>query len=501
MRGFAVRVLVPRLLAVAVLAAFAWTVPGVRRTLIRAVVTWDAPVSEPAPLPGGTGPGLPRTPRTRVVLIDGLTAAVARTLPTWRALCGQGLTLTVEVGFPTVSLPVEVSLWTGLTQQQTGVVYRSNRPLVPPLGREGIPAQVPGSHAVAEYYGYIVRSLGFAQVEPAADPTAPARDAAPAAWKLLWYLRAIEAVRSPSPLVFVHLLRVDSAGHKHGLGAAYERAAREADELLAGLHALDPGARWFVLSDHGHLAGGGHGGEEAPIRHVEGCITGADITPGRGGLVHVVDISRALADSVGATLTPPARGRPLSAALATPLTAEQGLPPIALGTGALAILGLALAIALTGWGVRRWWLGPWWFVIGLATLIAVAGLPSLSTPMIYKPAGRDMYLLWLPALALAAVGTWTGLRHTTLVRVLVAQLAVPLAAAAGALTIAGAWPALLGAEVAPVVPRFTAWASPLLLIAAHGAAAVALGVLASVVRRSSDPAAASAPPRSAPADA
>ena len=48
-------------------------------------------------------------PRTRVVLIDGLTAAVARTLPTWRALCGQGLTVTVEVGFPTVSLPVEPS--------------------------------------------------------------------------------------------------------------------------------------------------------------------------------------------------------------------------------------------------------------------------------------------------------------------------------------------------------------------------------------------------------
>ena len=33
-------------------------------------------------------------------------------------------------------------------------------------------------------------------------------------------------------------------------------------------------------------------------------------------------------------------------------------------------------------------------------------------------------------------------------------------------------------DVAPVVPGFTAWCSPLLLLAAHGSAAVALGVLA-----------------------
>src|SRR5690606_11490217 len=97
--------------------------------------------------------------------------------------CSRGLALRVDVGFPTVSLPVQVSLWTGLTQQQTGIVFRSDRPLVPPLATS-IPAQVPGSRAVAESHGYIVRSIGFADAQPAAlDPAHPAKDADLDTWK------------------------------------------------------------------------------------------------------------------------------------------------------------------------------------------------------------------------------------------------------------------------------------------------------------------------------
>src|SRR6187431_3180896 len=122
-----------RIAAGFVAAALAALLPDVRRDLIRAAVTWDARPADPAPLPAGTGPGLPPAPRTRVVLIDGLAEAVARTLPNWSAVCGRGVALRVDVGFPTVSLPVAVSLLTGLTQQQTGIMNRYNRPLDPPL--------------------------------------------------------------------------------------------------------------------------------------------------------------------------------------------------------------------------------------------------------------------------------------------------------------------------------------------------------------------------------
>lgn len=487
-------------IVICALSAIAYVLPQLRKDLIKDVVTWDAPVSDPAPLPAGSGPGLAPA-RTRVILIDGLTREVAKTLPAWTAVCQRGVTLTVDVGFPTVSLPVEVALWTGMTQQQTGIVFRDSRPLVPPLATS-IPAQVPGSIAIAEHHGWIVRSLGFHQTEPAADPAKPAKDADAEAWKTQWEARALAAVTSPAPLAFVHVLRVDSAGHKHGIDEEYRRVAAEADVILGKLVAADPGARWFVLSDHGHVAPGGHGGEELHVRQVEGCIAGPGIVAGStGALVHAVDIARALADSTGTKLDAHSRGRPYQAALATPLERDQAVPPMALGSGAAAIFVLVAGMALVTWGVRRWWLAPWWFVTACASLVLVRGEPTLSMRMIYAPEGRDMWLVWLPSLVIAAIATLFGLRKTTVSRVVVAQMALPLAAAAAAITATGAWPAVLGDPIAPVVPRYTAYLSPLLLMVAHGAAAVALAGLARLVRPGSDRSAPAAPPRSAPADA
>jgi hypothetical protein len=483
------------IVVIAVLGAIAWIVPDRRRVVIRAITTYDAAATDPAPLPGGSGPPLGKVAHTRVVLIDGLTKSIASTLPRWSALCKTGTTLDIDVGFPTVSLPVEVALWTGLTQQQTGVVFRSNRPLEPPLGKKGIPAQIANSRAVAESYGYIVRSLGFASVEPAADPKSSAKDLLPDEWKTQWEARSLEAVRSDSPLVFVHVLRVDTIGHKHGIGVEYLKAATESDTILGSLIDANPRARWFLLSDHGHIPTGGHGGQEREVRHVQGCIAGGGVPVAKGGPVHIVDVSRAIAESVGATLDPASRGRPLSAAIASPLAPDQGVPPMGLGAGALAIFILVAGLGLSSWGVRKWYLAPWWFVIAGALLIALRGVPSLSTPMIYKPEGRDMYLAWLPALAVAMACTAVGVYRTPIVRVVIAQLALPFAAVAACVTATGAWNALLGEPVAPVVPYFTAWMSPLLLVAAHGSAAVALAVLATSVHRSFGRRAPAEPPR------
>ena len=112
-----------------------------------------------------------------------------------------------------------------------------------------------------------------------------------------------------------------------------------------------------------------------------------------------------------------------------------------------------------------------------------------------------MWLAWLPSLLLAAGATVFGLRRTTISRVVVAQLALPLAAVAAVITATGAWPAVFGDEIAPVVPRYTAWMSPLLLMVAHGAAAVALAGLATLFRPPSDRSAPPATPRTEPADA
>jgi hypothetical protein len=205
-----------------------------------------------------------------------------------------------------------------------------------------------------------------------------------------------------------------------------------------------------------------------------------------------------LADSTGTKLDPHSRGRPYQAALASPRERDQSVPPIARGTGAAAIFVLVAGFAAVTWGVRKWWLAPWWFVVGCASLFFIRGEPTLSMRMIYAPEGRDMWLTWLPAIAIAVTATAVGLRRTTIARVIVAQMALPLAAAAAVITACGAWPAVFGEHVAPVVPRYTAWLSPMLLMVAHGAAAVALAGLATLFRPGSDRFARPEPPRSDP---
>jgi len=485
-------------IAAVALIALAWFLIDLRHRMIHAVTTYDSPPREPAPLPVGMGPGLTQVPKVRVALLDGLSADVAAKLPAWSAVCKRGIRLTVDVGFPTVSLPVEAALWTGLTQQQTGIVYRADHPIVPPLS-DSIPAHVPTSIAIAESHGYIVRSLGFHTAEPAPGET-PDKDADPKAWEARWQDRAREAVTGDARLVFVHILRVDVAGHTFGGDSPEYRAkAEDADAILGKLVDASRDARWFVLSDHGHIASGGHGGEEREVRQVEGCIAGPGVAPARGGLVHVVDVARALADSTGTALDRASFGRPISAALASPLDQDQALPRMELAAGAVAIFVLVAGLGLSSWGVRRWWIAPWWFVLACASLFVIRGEPTMSMPMIYRPRGDAMFVTWLPALALAAASAYVGLARTTLARVLVAQLALPIAAAASVLSACGGWPVVMGNDIAPVVPRFTAWMSPLLLITAHGALAIALAVLARLARRAFGRREPSGTPRSAPA--
>lgn len=482
-------------LVAVVLLAYAWGAPKLRHRFIQDIVTYDAEPADPVELPKLTGAGLAQVQRTRVILIDGLSAQTAQSLTTWAALCNQGVQTTVDVGFPTVSLPVQVSLWTGLTQQQTGVVFRSDQPIDPPLAHS-IPRSVPDSLAVAENHGYIVRSIGFSQALPSG---AGAKDADPKTWATQWEAAALSIVSSQTPLAFVHVLRVDTAGHKKGRDSnEYRNAAREADAILAKLYTTAPDARWFLLADHGHLPGGGHGGEEREVRQVQHCIVGPGVLPHRGGVIHLVDISRAIADSVGVKLDARSPARPLYAALQTPLENDVAVPRLPLGRGALAVFVLALGVAASVLTVRRWWMAPVWWVLGVVLLLLVRGMPTMSTPMMYARDGRTMILAWAWALPFIGFATYYGLGKYSLARVVIGQLAVPFAALAACITACVGWRAIFGADVAPIVPYFTAYVSPMLLLTAHGSAVVALVVLARSVHSAFDRRRPEETPRSAP---
>lgn len=431
--------------------------------------------------------GLAPVDRVRVVLLDGVALRDARQLPNYSAVCDRGLDLVVDVGFPTVSLPVQNVLWTGLTQQQTGILFFLKLLEPPPYS---IPSQVPGSIAVAESHQKIIHSLGFERTLPADPVDVPDGWSHASSWRA-WLgagsggfrAAAIDAVTSDAKLAFVHVLRTDSIAHKRGTGSPeYRQSLQWADALLGELVAAErevhsEGTRWFVLADHGHRAGGGHGGAESHIRNVRGCITDTETsTSFTDRYIHLVDYSRAIADSLGVSLHPDAAGRPMHAALHGTVDTTATLPEPSTGRWAIVVVLLLAGVIATAWAARgRWSHLPWWWPVAYLSVITIELTPSLSTSMIYKPRGKVMYEAALPGLCLLAVLIALAIRKAGAVRAVVAQLALPTA-----LTLSSY--ALCYGEV-PLMPRWTAHTSLFMVLSATSALVAALAVAVSIAGR------------------
>lgn len=438
--------------------------------LRREVIGRFFPDGEPGPVPvwsasGLDGRAVSPAPRLRVVLIDGLGEEAARGLPALDALCARGLELRVDNGFPTVSLPVQHVLWTGRTQQQSGVQYRVEGLREPPP--DALPVRVDDSIAVAESHRDIVHSFGFATTLPELEDEAI--EAPGSAWRTeLFASAAQDAVASPARLVFVHVLAVDEAGHRSGADSEdYMKAVARADGLLGSWIEADPEptrTRWIVLSDHGHRDAGGHGGAEPWIRKVRACITGGPplgIEPpsGRPAEVHLVDLHRVLAESLGLDPAPDARGRSLDVAIATS-EPDATLPRVSTtGWVAAAILAL-LGMVATGRAARgRPRAFPWWYLAAYLCVVTLHGSITLSNPVVYPPLGLDM-VVGTSLGSLVMLAAWRELGRGEPLRFAVAQLALPWCLSAAALAACGAWGVLLGLRSGPpLIPVWTAHAS------------------------------------------
>jgi arylsulfatase A-like enzyme len=87
---------------------------------------------------------------------------------------------------------------------------------------------------------------------------------------------------------FVYLGAVDFDGHATGTGAAYRAALRAADQRVGRLmeavrsRPSGPEEDWtiVVVTDHGHLDEGGHGGREPQVTTAWAAAAGPGIRPG-----------------------------------------------------------------------------------------------------------------------------------------------------------------------------------------------------------------------------
>lgn len=462
------------------LVALAVAALWLRRAFVLSFFVDGAPGAAPALTPAGADvPTLPPSARVRVVLLDGLSAEHADRMPTLGALCREGLDLRVDTGFPTVSLPVQHVLWTGRTQQESGLEYRIARLSEPPA--DALPRRVEGSVGVAESHADIVQSFGFAHAEPPADDETV--DVPGSAWRREGFPAAArEAVAGAARLAFVHVLRIDEAGHALGSASpAYAAAVASADALLLRLRAAaDREVTWVVLADHGHRPAGGHGGEEAEIRVVRACIAGPGITAAdhrTHAPIHLVDLHHALSERL-ATADAKTPGRPIAFALAHP-DPEATLPRPSGARLALAALlvalGLGLALASGGRRVLAW---PWWLLVAYASVVVALGWPTLSNPAIYPKYGGDMLAAALPGALVLALAAFHGLRRDGLLRTLLAQGLPVLTILLACLVTSGGLSLALGlTDSPPLVPLYTAHASLAFVLTALGSLVLAVMML------------------------
>ncbi len=132
---------------------------------------------------------------------------------------------------------------------------------------------------------------------------------------------AILAGEAPR-LSFVYLGGVDITGHVTGAGPAYRTALRAADRRVGRLVAAvrsrpsSPRENWtiVVVTDHGHLDGGGHGGREPEVTTAWAAAAGPGIRPGAPPLItrqeEVAPLVLAAAGCPGHAGPPGHAGRP-----------------------------------------------------------------------------------------------------------------------------------------------------------------------------------------------
>ncbi|MCZ4101442.1 MULTISPECIES: HAD-IA family hydrolase [Streptomyces] len=240
--------------------------------------------------------------RVLVVGIDGVRHDVLLALPTPHidAVAAAGFLAAVEVadGTPTMSGPCWATITTGVTVDKHAVWsndFSGNRLRVFPDFATRLARQDGRRTYVAAGWDPLVTVAngGPLFAHPSRlSYSAPAADT-PQAWEDCDEQITEDAVRvlgtDDSEASFVYLGAPDETAHFLGCGAEYERSVVRADERLGRILAAvrhragydDETWTVIVVTDHGHVRAGGHGGRSGAERTAWVACSGPDVTAGR----------------------------------------------------------------------------------------------------------------------------------------------------------------------------------------------------------------------------
>lgn len=308
-------------LALLAVGAYFWVT-----NLMDSAQTYRSPLANTPPTPGPEL-GTPVTRRLVVVLIDALrydTSTNSSVMPFLNELRLQSASASMHSQPPSFSAPAWTTILTGAwpdindsqlfnPPDEFSARTFTQDDLFAAAQRAGLNAAVSG---YAWFEGMLAKSgvdAGF--YTPGEDNSAD-----------------IEVVKAALPwltgdyqLVLIHLDQVDYAGHRQGgpHGPNWNAAATRSDEMLSEIVAqLDlTQDTILVISDHGQIERGGHGGPE-PVTLVEPFVlAGAGVIPGNYGDVNMVDIAPTLAALLGTNIPASNQGHILTNMLS--LTSSQ----------------------------------------------------------------------------------------------------------------------------------------------------------------------------------
>lgn len=296
-----------------------------------------------------------------VVLLDGLRSDRVQRMPALSRLARQGGRATVDLPHPTVSKAFYHAFLTGVPPRGSGV--RTNR-FDGPARLDSLADRV---RAHGGRCTWVLEELDWLAVMHAEQPPDEVVSSPSALDEPLE--RALEQVgRQGRWLTVVHATRADAAAHDHGAASeAYAEALAVADDVVGRVAEATRGRDVVlaVLSDHGHIDPGGHGGAEEIVRRVPFVLRAPALDGERApSELRVAHVAPTLAAWMG---LPPPRSAVASAAPGLrPREPYPAAPEMARGRAAL--LERATDMERARRGRRRLWLVPLWLLLTASAL-------------------------------------------------------------------------------------------------------------------------------------
>jgi len=298
-------------LVIVVIGAYFWTT-----NLMDSAQSYRSPLANNPPLPGHPL-GNPITHRVVIVLVDALrfdTSTNTSIMPTLSLLRSQGASATMHSQPPSFSAPAWTSILTGAWPD-----INDSQPFNPPdensartFTQDNIfeDAQRAGLTTAVSGYIWFEKMLSNSGIDEgfytSGEDNAADNEVINAA--MPWFVDDYQ-------LILIHLDQVDFAGHEQGgpQDPNWNAAASRVDTMIHKIVSILDFSQdtLLVISDHGQIDRGGHGGPEAITLIEPFILTGAGIIPGKYGDINMVDIAPTLAVLLGTNIPASSQGSPL----------------------------------------------------------------------------------------------------------------------------------------------------------------------------------------------